>query len=155
DVIEVDERATLPETLLDVLDVALNLGFILRMTHTRRVDQEATRLAVFEKSARRSWLQQVRSRDRRGKVIQHQAVWRPAEEAPGVFESVDDLVERLAEQWPDERMATVRQDHYQRPHQLAALRGWVDEHTQATEVHLGDLAGRGLGHAQRDVRRLP
>ena len=67
---KIDERATLPETPLDIRNEAFNVRFIARMTHASRVDQKPARLAVFEEATRRPWLQRIRSGDRRREIIQ-------------------------------------------------------------------------------------
>jgi hypothetical protein len=103
---EIHEGAALPEATLHVRDESLGVGFIARMTHAGRIDQKAARLAVFEKAARQPRLQCIGAGDRGRKVIDDQSFGDALEESPRGLQPANDLLERLMQQRPDERVPT-------------------------------------------------
>src|SRR5205085_2271742 len=139
DVGKVDEGAALPEATLDVGNEPFGVRFIAWMTHAGRIDQEATCLAVLQKPAGDAWFKCIRSGDRSGEVIDDQAFGDAMEEGPRGLEPRDDLLERLMQQWPDERVAAVGQHHRQRPDPLTCAGLGVRQRTQSSEIHLGNL----------------
>jgi hypothetical protein len=74
---EVMEAGAFPEALANIADAPLDMRLIFGMAHPRRIEQEPTGLAVFEKTTRGPWLQCIRPGDRRWEIIEHNPVGTP------------------------------------------------------------------------------
>ena len=146
DVGQVLELAPLEEALAGVLDIALHFGFVLGVTNSGRVDDEAPMLGIFQEAPGEDGVQRVRRGHRGRAVVDDQVLGDAAEEGPGRLQASDDVLQLLVAGGPQEAVARVAQHHQQSVYRAAtAGRGVVDQ-AQAAEIHLRHLASRRVLH---------
>src|SRR5450759_1043381 len=131
------------------------MWFILWRPHASRVQNQTARLAVLDTRARWSRVERVRPTYRGREVVHDQADGDAPEESPRFLQTLDRGFHRLLDQWPEEAVAAVDQNHQEPPDHLAVAGDRVDERPQLAEIHLGHFTRRRRRHAHRRPRLLP
>src|SRR5262249_58624648 len=110
------EIAALPPAFACVFDASFDVRFIPWGSHTRRVQEQTTRLAVLQKRTRWPRVQRVGSSNCGWKIIENKTYGQRAEEAPRLLQAFDRRLDGLLDQRPHERVAAVDQDDHQPVH---------------------------------------
>ncbi len=122
------------------------------MVDTSGIGEEASELGVLEEAASELRAAGIGFRDRRGEVVEDEVIGNAPEEAPALLEPLDDVLEPLAKQRPDEHVPTEREDDDERPDEVTLSRLGIREVAEASEVELGELPWRTLGRSDGRLR---
>lgn len=149
DVLAVEPLLTAEEVVAHVLNLSLHVRLAGRMACDRGVDDEATVFRVLVEGALKAWVVTVGLRDCRFEVVDDDTRRHAAEIVPGLFETLDQVVELLVVRDVNILMPAKHQrddERVQRP-ALACLR--VVNQTESSEVDLSQLARGAVGHTNR------
>jgi len=137
----VGKRLPREPPLTHVRHLVLDAGLVLRMADPRRVHEEATSLRVLGERWVDGRVLRVGAHDRRGHVVEHDALGDAAEEPPGCVQGLAERLDRLPETRPDELVAAHRERDDEHP-ELAPLALGGRDVADLTEVDLCLLARR-------------
>lgn len=143
------------EALTDVLDLALDVGFPLRVSRHRRIDHEPAVRAVFLEGPLEDGFVTVGLGHCGAQIVEDDTRGYASEVLPRVLEAVDEIGNLLCRRDVDVLMTAVDERDDQRMDDAAPPRRLRIRHqAEPPEVDLGELARLDIGDPHRDAPPL-
>src|SRR6185437_11163074 len=109
-----EERLAVEPSLAHIRDLVLDATLVLWMLNARGVAEHSARLHVLRKRASQRWRRRIRAHDHRRRVVGDDALHDAVEEPPRRVEASADVVDRLRERRPHERVPAEHERHDER-----------------------------------------
>jgi hypothetical protein len=150
DMVAVQPRLTPEEALPDVGYLSFDVRLAGRVLRNRGVDHEVSVTGVLGEGALEDGVVAIGLGDGGLEVVDDYTARNSAKEDPGVLESLDQIRDLLREGRMDVLVTAVDQRDDERVEDPMTLNLGIPHAAEPSEVHLGELTRRHLGHAHGD-----